>query len=175
MAVIKAGSKYYTLGARSRSTYDPIPTIWQGVEVYQVTPCPSDIWGCLSDYRFQLGFREVVPFGKVPFRYWERASYDKPLPHVIGAGKSKVINGRTVSVSATSGGAYTVTVSGTCTAVFVDTCGSTFRADIEWLAATGVTKGCSATGPKFCPNDPVTRGQMAAFLHRALPGLPVGD
>ncbi len=61
------------------------------------------------------------------------------------------------------------------TTEFTDDNGSTFEADIEWLAATGVTKGCSATGPKFCPNDPVTRGQMAAFLHRALPGLPVGD
>lgn len=37
-------------------------------------------------------------------------------------------------------------------------------ADIEWLEAWGITKGCSPT--EFCPNDPVTREQMAAFLHR---------
>ncbi|HJR87960.1 MAG TPA: S-layer homology domain-containing protein [Acidimicrobiia bacterium] len=36
--------------------------------------------------------------------------------------------------------------------------------DIEWLEAWGITKGCSST--EFCPNDPVTREQMAAFLHR---------
>jgi hypothetical protein len=39
-----------------------------------------------------------------------------------------------------------------------------FHDDIAWLADTGVTKGCSST--QFCPNDNVTRGQMAAFLHR---------
>jgi hypothetical protein len=39
-----------------------------------------------------------------------------------------------------------------------------FAADIEWLEARGITKGCAAT--EFCPNDPVTREQMAAFLHR---------
>ena len=31
---------------------------------------------------------------------------------------------------------------------------------------SGITKGCSAT--LFCPDDLVTRGQMAAFLDRAL-------
>jgi hypothetical protein len=52
---------------------------------------------------------------------------------------------------------------------FVDDDGSTFEADIEWLAATGVTRGCNPpTNDEFCPEDSVTRGQMAAFLHRAL-------
>ncbi|HLU30619.1 MAG TPA: S-layer homology domain-containing protein, partial [Acidimicrobiia bacterium] len=52
---------------------------------------------------------------------------------------------------------------------FVDDNGSVFEADIEWLAATGVTRGCNPpTNDRFCPNAPVTRGAMAAFLHRAL-------
>jgi Collagen triple helix repeat (20 copies)/S-layer homology domain len=47
-------------------------------------------------------------------------------------------------------------------------------ADIEWLEAWGITKGCTAT--EFCPNDPVTREQMAAFLHRfALSGAAGGS
>jgi len=129
---------------------------------------------CWTNPRFQLGFREIVPFGKVPFDFFDPDAYEKPLAHVISAGTSKVVNGRTVSVSAVSGGAYTVTVASTCTALFEDTCGSTFRVDIEWLAATGITSGCNAAGTKFCPNATVTRGQMAAFLHRALPDLPVG-
>lgn len=45
--------------------------------------------------------------------------------------------------------------------------GNVFRADIEWLAATGVTKGCNPpANTEFCPDDAVTRGQMAAFIHR---------
>lgn len=52
---------------------------------------------------------------------------------------------------------------------FTDTPRSVFSADIDWLAATGVTKGCNPpANDRFCPDGPVTRGQMAAFLHRAL-------
>ena len=51
---------------------------------------------------------------------------------------------------------------------FVDDDGSIFEADIAKIAQAGITKGCTADGTKFCPNDLVTRGQMAAFLRRAL-------
>lgn len=42
--------------------------------------------------------------------------------------------------------------------------GNVFHDDIAWLSQSGITKGCTTT--QFCPNDNVTRGQMAAFLHR---------
>lgn len=45
-----------------------------------------------------------------------------------------------------------------------------FLQEINWLAAAGVTLGCDGSG-NFCPEDTVTRGQMASFLARAL-GLP---
>jgi hypothetical protein len=52
---------------------------------------------------------------------------------------------------------------------FTDTAGNTFEADIAWLGATGITKGCNPpANDRFCPTAPVTRGQMAAFLVRAL-------
>jgi hypothetical protein len=38
---------------------------------------------------------------------------------------------------------------------------------IEALSAAGITGGC-APGPSYCPNDPITRGQMAVFLSVAL-------
>jgi hypothetical protein len=47
--------------------------------------------------------------------------------------------------------------------------GHLFLSDVEWLAATGVTRGCNPPiNDRYCPDDPVTRGQMAAFLARAL-------
>ena len=49
-------------------------------------------------------------------------------------------------------------------ATFSDIADSKFRADIEWLAAEGITSGCG--GGRFCPNGVVTRGQMASFLVR---------
>ncbi|MGH8875641.1 MAG: S-layer homology domain-containing protein, partial [Acidimicrobiia bacterium] len=51
---------------------------------------------------------------------------------------------------------------------FTDDGGSVHEADINALAQSGITKGCSSNGTLFCPGDRVTRGQMAAFLHRAL-------
>lgn len=49
---------------------------------------------------------------------------------------------------------------------FADDDGSVFEPAIETLSASGITLGC---GPQtFCPEAPVTRGQMAAFLVRAL-------
>jgi hypothetical protein len=44
-----------------------------------------------------------------------------------------------------------------------------FASDIAWLAGEGVTRGCNPpTNSQFCPSKPVTRGQMAAFMVRAL-------
>ncbi|MGA9595156.1 MAG: S-layer homology domain-containing protein [Acidimicrobiia bacterium] len=45
--------------------------------------------------------------------------------------------------------------------------GHVFHSDISWLADHGITKGCNPPGnDEYCPDDAVTRGQMAAFLHR---------
>lgn len=49
---------------------------------------------------------------------------------------------------------------------FSDTATSPFRAQIDWLVASGLTSGCGVF--RFCPELPVTRGQMASLLARAL-------
>jgi beta-lactamase superfamily II metal-dependent hydrolase len=52
---------------------------------------------------------------------------------------------------------------------FTDDDGNIFEGAIEAIAAEGITKGCNPpTNDKFCPNDEVTRGEMAAFLVRAM-------
>ncbi len=52
---------------------------------------------------------------------------------------------------------------------FVDDDGSVFEDAIARLAAAEITRGCNPPdNDRFCPDDPVTRGQMAAFLVRAL-------
>ena len=49
---------------------------------------------------------------------------------------------------------------------FDDDDGSVHEGDINALASAGITTGCGQWR-RFCPLDPVTREQMAAFLHRA--------
>jgi hypothetical protein len=52
---------------------------------------------------------------------------------------------------------------------FYDDDGNIHEGGIEAIAAEGITLGCNPPDNTiFCPDDPVTRGQMAAFLSRAL-------
>ncbi len=52
---------------------------------------------------------------------------------------------------------------------FIDDDGSTFEDDIAKLAAAGITRGCNPPeNTMYCPEESVTRGQMAAFLVRAM-------
>lgn len=52
---------------------------------------------------------------------------------------------------------------------FTDDDGHLFEADIDTIAAAGITKGCNPpANTRFCPDDAVDRGQMAAFIRRSL-------
>ena len=65
--------------------------------------------------------------------------------------------------------------------LFTDDDLSVFEGDIDRLATAGITKGCNPPdNNRYCPDDPVTREQMAAFLVRAFsypaaPGRPFVD
>lgn len=55
--------------------------------------------------------------------------------------------------------------------MFADVPADAFAAAwIEQLAVEGITSGCAASPPRFCPADPVNRAQMAIFLLRAKHG-----
>ena len=99
----------------------------------------------------------------------------------VTRGSSEVATGTTATLDFTPGatGAYTVSLTvtdevGTDTDAFdftvmTDISSSVFVGDIVWLANEGITKGCNPpTNDQYCPNDNVTRGQMAAFLVRFL-------
>ena len=50
---------------------------------------------------------------------------------------------------------------------FTDTANSVFRGAIDELAARGITLGCNPpANTRYCPDNPVTRGQMAIFIVR---------
>ena len=53
--------------------------------------------------------------------------------------------------------------------VFADVSADAWYAGaVEGLAAARVTRGCKADPPSYCPDDEVTRDQMASFLARVL-------
>ncbi|HEX6220953.1 MAG TPA: S8 family serine peptidase [Acidimicrobiia bacterium] len=52
---------------------------------------------------------------------------------------------------------------------FADTPGNVFYHDILWMSGMDITRGCNPPrNDQFCPDDPVTRSQIAAFFVRAL-------
>jgi Tol biopolymer transport system component/plastocyanin len=58
-------------------------------------------------------------------------------------------------------------LTGTPQNAFVDDNGNTHELNINRIAAAGITNGCNVAAQLYCPTQFVTRGQMAAFLHRA--------
>jgi len=55
------------------------------------------------------------------------------------------------------------------TGMFTDISGGDpFKPFIEEFYNAGITSGCSASPLRYCPSLPVTRGQMAVFIERAL-------
>jgi hypothetical protein len=54
------------------------------------------------------------------------------------------------------------------TDAFVDDEGNMHEANINAIAAKGITAGCDSAQKLYCPANPVTRGQMATFLYRAM-------
>ena len=51
---------------------------------------------------------------------------------------------------------------------FADTEGSSHEANIDALFAAGITVGCNQDPLRYCPNNPVSRAQMATLLRRGL-------
>ena len=52
---------------------------------------------------------------------------------------------------------------------FTDTVGNIFADDIQWVAEAGITFGCNPpVNDNYCPDNLLTRGQLAAMFTRAL-------
>ena len=108
---------------------------------------------------------------------------DNSFPTCIAASNTNPIN---IAVNLTPGTSYTVvifddklsqtglsfalTISGPGNIIarcsnFTDMdLGDPFCPNVEWLRNRAITLGCTMT--QYCPNDPVTRLQMAAFMNR---------
>lgn len=58
---------------------------------------------------------------------------------------------------------------------FIDISSSVHSDSINALAAARITAGCSTDSSEFCPDERVTRGQMASFLARAKELVPLPE
>ena len=103
-------------------------------------------------------------FGYIEFMYQAGFSNGCSASPLLYCPQNAVTRGEMAAFMERSkrGANFTKTATGT---VFADvSAGAPFAGYIEQMYADGITNGC-ATGPlRYCPNDNVTRAQMAKFL-----------
>ena len=162
--VIDDDDGFFILGARRSSPEDPFPAAWNGIEVYAIDTCG----GCWSLNG------EITPEPPIAFEPWDLEAYTRPLDHVFGVGSTFILGDARLTVMDVTSDAYLLAIEPKNPPTrFTDVPnGHVFLTEIEWLAAEGITKGCNPpSNSTFCPDDVVTRDEMAAFLVRAL-GYP---
>jgi len=145
---------FLTLDARIGSAMDAIPEAFEGVTAHFIVQ--------ICDGEVCSGTESAATM----YPPWPNS-----LEHVTATGQQAVFDldlekpliaqGTTMTVLSENVAGFQIRLVG-----FDDIGDSIFAHDIIWLATAGITKGCGATG--YCPDDPVTRGQMAAFLVRSL-------
>jgi uncharacterized repeat protein (TIGR03803 family) len=105
-----------------------------------------------------------------PFSGWVDQIYNEGITGGCGANPPMFCPASDVTrsqmavflLSAEHGGGYTPPA---CMGIFTDVpCPGPFTDWIEEFYNEGITGGCSNNPAQFCPANPVTRGQMAAFL-----------
>ena len=170
---------FYTLGVRTAEDYDrDIPK--EGIEAYRIDQRPS---ACEHN-------RPGVCLGA------SRRTQPTPPPprgnssstaHVYEAGDSFELGGIRIEIRERRDNRFTIWVDDNtllptpapappepnpppqeCTAYngrFCDDDDNTHEPNIETIADWGITQGCGNN--RYCPENSITRQQMAAFLHRA--------
>ena len=107
------------------------------------------------------------------FRYGGPTLADQHRPSPIGIGVRPLMVAATVLLALAF---LTAPVARADDSSFDDVSdGHAYKTAIEWMIESGITKGCNPpANTKYCPEDPVTRAQLAVFLSRAL-NLPPGE
>jgi len=172
MVVLPTDYEYslVTLDARTSSTLDPIPANFEGISAHYI-----EQW-----WNGPLGADPASPVGGALSRVYTYPPSPDSLDHVTGVGNQLMLDvdqgedliaqGTLLKVLGETADGFQIRLIG-----FDDTATTVFLGDILWLAEAGITRGCNPAegNTSFCPHDYVTRGQMAAFLVRAL-GLTEG-
>jgi hypothetical protein len=141
--------------------------------------CPDDPVTRAQMAAFLARALELPPAGTSPFSDDDGSTFEADITRIAAAGITRGCNppandqycpGRIVTRAQMA--AFLVRAldlpSGT-PGTFTDDNGTTFELDIEALAASGITRGCNPpTNDRYCPGRAVSRGEMAAFLYRAL-------
>ena len=170
--------EFYTLGARVRSGHDyGISAKGEGVEVYVIDQSLIDGASLIgeSDRCNDRNYGVCMGLSRGTKPFVATINSGDPFGHVYGMGDAGIeLDGaRNIwfRVLKKTEDRYEVWVGpGPLRGEFYDDEGSVHEGSIDLLAESGITEGCDDY--QFCPQDEVTRAQMAALLARSL-GLTV--
>ena len=154
---------FYTLETRRRVSFDAgLPVA--GVAVHKVDQRRD------SACAIPQGFPETWPcFATLTRITPEPAVEGGGSGHVIGLDDAVQIGLYDVSIVAADQVSFTVRVARQDSGRFIDDDGNFHEPNIEAIAELGITLGCNPPdNDRYCPSDPVTRAEMAAFIVRAL-------
>lgn len=156
---------FYVLGVRRLSGLDSgVPKV--GVEVYQIDQRRE---ACLSSGR---SWPDHWPC----FAVWARTAQAVPpdffgaVDHVISIDERLQLGNTRIRVLSADASSFEVSIETRTSGIFVDDDDSGHEPDIEAIASLGITMGCGVR--MYCPDQPVTRAEMSAFLVRALQDSP---
>jgi hypothetical protein len=162
LVILPTGYEYsfVAIDARLNSALDPIPSSFEGISAHYI-----EQW-CEHDFA-----PNIRPCGGLSSRPYSYPPSPYSIDHVTGVGgeaRFDVDQGEVLLAQGTKLKVMEKTAEGLVIRLigFDDVGDSIFLDDILWLAESGITTGCSDTS--YCPDKSVTRGQMAAFLVRAL-------
>jgi hypothetical protein len=147
-----------TFEARQQRPWDPIPTEYEGVAIHAVLQTGDKCFPTGYGWCFGVDRRQMQG---VPSPY--------ELDHVLDVGEYLRIGSFGFEVLERTADGYRVEINGDVPRFRDVPKSHTFYANIDWMANAEVTRGCNPpVNDMFCPDGVVTRGQMAAFLVRAL-------
>lgn len=161
---IESESHFYALDARRQVSFDGT-LAKSGVEIYEIdqrrTACSLPVewpstWPC---------FATLIRIAQTP-----AVEGVNGTGHVLTIDESVTLGDITISVSAATTTSFTVHVEDSRVGNrFIDDDGNPHEANIEAIAALGLTEGCNPPlNNQFCPDNLVTRAEMAVFLVQAM-------
>ncbi len=169
MVVLPSGQpgRFVTLGARLREGYDRgLPV--EGVEVYRVDQraiaCDAEREG-LSCTTTERRTSQIPPPSSDDGR-----SVRQWTDHVYGPGDTLTVDGYRVDVVERVGDRFQLWVGPPHRGQFADDDGNVHEPNIDRLADLSVAVPCDSDLRHYCPDRPITRGEMAMFLVRAVDG-----
>lgn len=156
--------RFFAIDARRKTSFDS-KLITAGVEIYEIDQ-RREIACLIPDSWPQTWpcFATLIRIKQTP-----AVSGMTGTAHVLNIDEDLNVGAFNIKVLAAGASSFSVQVNALDSGTFIDDDDDPHEANIEAIAAAGITNGCNPPDNNmFCPDKEVTRAEMAAFIVRAM-------